>query len=277
MRFLLVLLLGLAMACGSAATSAPASPAGTPAVDGAPSVQDPGSSPEGASNTGATPEPGPADATASPPASPAGMTAADGAPSVQDPGASPEGGSNAGPTPEPGPTEATASPPGSAAAPAPDDGPVAATKLVPETATAPVETTPAIPGPVLKVGNALFPVELALTPEQHIQGLSDRDALAPGTGMLFVFQQESRRSFWMKGMRFPLDIVWIGADCTVVDVTVDAPRPEEGQPPHQLPRFSPETPARYVLEINAGESAAAGIGPGDLVEFAGDLAGRYGC
>jgi uncharacterized membrane protein (UPF0127 family) len=127
------------------------------------------------------------------------------------------------------------------------------------------------------LGNSAFPVELALTVEQQIQGLSGREVLAPGTGMLFVYQRESRYTFWMKEMRFPLDIVWIGADCTVVDVTLDAPPPEPEQTLDQLPRYSPGDPAQYVLEINAGASAARGIGPGDPVEFAGDLAGRYGC
>ena len=116
-----------------------------------------------------------------------------------------------------------------------------------------------------------------MTVEQQIQGLSGREVLAPGTGMLFVYQQESRYRFWMREMRFPLDIVWIGAGCAVVDLTLDAPPPETGQTLEQLPRFSPGDPVQYVLEINAGESASGGIGIGDPVEFAGDLAGRYGC
>ena len=127
------------------------------------------------------------------------------------------------------------------------------------------------------MGNAVFPVELALTVEQHVQGLSGREVLPPGTGMLFVYQRESRSNFWMKEMRFPLDIVWIGADCTVVDVTLDAPPPEPDQTLDQLPRYSPGDPAQYVLEINAGQFAAEGLRLGDPVEFAGDLAGRYGC
>ena len=98
-----------------------------------------------------------------------------------------------------------------------------------------------------------------------------------GTGMLFVFENEGVFTFWMKEMHFPLDIVWVGADCTVVDVTLGAPPPEEGQSLADLPRFSPGSPALYVLEINAGEFAEQGIEIGDLVEFVGDLEGLYGC
>ena len=114
-------------------------------------------------------------------------------------------------------------------------------------------------------------MELALTVEQQTHGLSGREMLMPGTGMLFVYQQESELSFWMQEMRFPLDIVWIGDDCTVVDLTLGAPTPEPGQTLEQLPRFSPSGPAQYVLEINAGEVAVQGIETGDLVEFDGYL------
>lgn len=156
--------------------------------------------------------------------------------------------------------------------------PAASPTPVPVTATVPPAETPApIQGPVVKIGDALFPVDLALTPEQRSQGLSGREVMAADTGMLFIFENEGTFSFWMKEMHFPLDIVWIGADCTVVDVTLGAPPPEEDQALADLPRFSPNSPAQYVLEINAGEFVEQGIEPGDLVEFVGDLDGLHGC
>lgn len=143
--------------------------------------------------------------------------------------------------------------------------------------TAPIRTVEITSGLVVSVGGAGFGVELAITPDEQIQGLSDRPTLAPGSGMLFVYERQSRYSFWMKNMHFPLDIVWIGIRCTVVDVTLNAPPPEPGQTLDQLPLYSPVLPARYVLEINAGEADANGIRAGAPVKFAGDLAGRYGC
>ena len=95
--------------------------------------------------------------------------------------------------------------------------------------------------------------------------------------MLFIFESEVRLVFWMKDMHFPLDMVWIDGQCTVIDITRNAPPPEPGQTLSDLPRYSPSKPARHVLEINAGEADAIGIKPGDMVQYAGDLAGRFGC
>src|SRR3989338_662243 len=52
-------------------------------------------------------------------------------------------------------------------------------------------------------------VELAVTPAQRERGLSGRDRLEPRSGMLFVFEDDGVRGFWMKGMTFPIDIIWI--------------------------------------------------------------------
>jgi len=95
--------------------------------------------------------------------------------------------------------------------------------------------------------------------------------------MLFVFENSERFRFWMKEMEFSLDIVWISSGCTVVDISVDVPFPDPETPLNDLPRYSPEGSARYVLEINGGEAAALGLGAGDKVKFLGELEGKYGC
>ena len=132
--------------------------------------------------------------------------------------------------------------------------------------TPPVETiSPAAdaPVPVVTVGSAALTVELALTPAQRVQGLSGRPELARGTGMLFVYTQEGRHSFWMIDMNFPLDLVWISAQCTVIEITSNVPPPAPGQTSAELPRYVPETPVQYVLEVNAGDMESAGIQVGD--------------
>ena len=143
--------------------------------------------------------------------------------------------------------------------------------------TAPPQTPEMVVGPVVAVGETSFLVELATTVAEQIQGLSGRSSLAPGSGMLFIYEQQSKLNFWMKDMHFPLDIVWIGVGCTVVDITRNAPPPAPDQSTDQLPRYSPGGPAQYVLEINAGETGSESIAPGDPVEFTGSLADRYGC
>ena len=147
-----------------------------------------------------------------------------------------------------------------------------------------LEPTLAVPGmngakdvPLLTVGGFTFQAELALSPEQITRGLSYRDSLPPGTGMLFVYPGEAPRSFWMFEMRFPLDMVWIGGNCRVVDITENAPAPEPGQLNSELPLFSPKAPARYVFEINAGEARQHGVDVGDRVEFGGSIKGKHGC
>ena len=120
-------------------------------------------------------------------------------------------------------------------------------------------------------------VELAADPEKRVKGLSGLPFLESGTGMLFVFEDPERLRFWMRGMEISLDIVWISSDCRVVDVSEDVPFPDPDTPLDELPRYSPESPAQYVLEINGGEAAELGLGIGDTVEFLGGLAGTYGC
>lgn len=131
--------------------------------------------------------------------------------------------------------------------------------------------------PVVRVDRTDFPVELAVTPDERSRGLSGRASLIAGTGMLFIFEGESRLRFWMKEMEISLDMVWIGANCRVVDISENVPPPEPGTSLDDLPRYSPRSPARYVLEINGGESAALDLVIGDQVQFLGGLEGLHGC
>ena len=157
-----------------------------------------------------------------------------------------------------------------------------ATDLPAVTATvAPVPAATPTPAPdlalpLVTIGQFAWPVELAVTSDEQSMGLSGRAELAAGSGMLFAWDQESRRTFWMPDMNFPLDLVWISGDCAVVDITRDAPPQAPGQSRDELPRYTVEG-VQYVLEINAGESALQGVNPGDRVEFGGSIAGEYGC
>ena len=119
----------------------------------------------------------------------------------------------------------------------------------------------------MTIGEATFEAEIAHTPALRTRGLSGRDDLAPQTGMLFVFESGRASSFWMKGMRFALDFVWISNGCEVVAVTVDVPPPASAN--SDLPTYSSPSPAAYVFEINAGEVAAHDIVVGDAVRFLG--------
>ena len=126
------------------------------------------------------------------------------------------------------------------------------------------ETTPTV-----SVGGAAFDVEIAFTPEDRARGLSGRDSLPDGSGMLFVFENGQASSFWMREMRFDLDFVWIGDGCEVVDIHARVPAPAAGASVGDLPIYSSQPPARYNLEINAGEAAKRGIEIGARARFIG--------
>lgn len=104
-------------------------------------------------------------------------------------------------------------------------------------------------------GTARFRVEVVDTPEDRARGLMFRESLARSAGMLFVFQDERMRSFWMRNTYVPLDIIYFDAAGEWVSVQADAvPLDETGLPS--------EGPAQYVLEINAGLAEQFGMGPG---------------
>lgn len=88
--------------------------------------------------------------------------------------------------------------------------------------------------------------EIASTPEAQRQGLSGRVSLGDDEGMLFVYSQPGPYQFWMKGMRFPLDVIWL-RDGTVVDMVLDAPVPTDVPP-----ILTSVSLANSVLEVNAG-------------------------
>jgi hypothetical protein len=129
----------------------------------------------------------------------------------------------------------------------------------------PQPRTPATPE--VRIGDATFRVEVARTAAERAQGLSGRAAMAAGDGMLFDLGETRLPAFSMRGMLFPLDFVWISADMVVHSVTENVPAPESADdPPKQV---SPMEPVRFVLELNAGSVASAGIERGDPVAFSG--------
>jgi len=109
------------------------------------------------------------------------------------------------------------------------------------------------------IGQALFNIEVAADPITQAKGLSWRESMPEDQGMLFVWRQSGIRYFWMNGMQFPLDFVWIN-DFKVVDIDENVPHPAISGETMRL--NSPE-PVDMVLELNAGQIAEQGIKVGD--------------
>jgi uncharacterized membrane protein (UPF0127 family) len=114
---------------------------------------------------------------------------------------------------------------------------------------------------VVQVGEATVLADIADDTQSRQRGLSGRAGLDEGEGMLFLLADDSP-SFWMKGMRFAIDIIWI-RDGRVVDVTPRLPPPRGSNAP--LPTYSPDRPADVALEVSAGWVADHGIRRGDVV------------
>ncbi len=89
--------------------------------------------------------------------------------------------------------------------------------------------------------------EIADEPDEWSRGLMLRPSLAEGAGMLFVFNDERVRSFWMKDTLIPLDVLFMNEALIIVHIVGAVPC--EADP---CPRFSSNLPARYALEVNAG-------------------------
>jgi uncharacterized protein len=109
-------------------------------------------------------------------------------------------------------------------------------------------------------------VELAADDELRAQGLMFRDQLRPGTGMLFLFNGDEERSFWMKNTKIPLDMIWIGSDRRIVGIM-------ENVPPcvtPVCPGYSPgPVKSRYVLEVAGGVAKQHGLKVGDPLRIDG--------
>jgi hypothetical protein len=121
-------------------------------------------------------------------------------------------------------------------------------------------STPAYPTAEVAIGIHRIEVEVADTPERRSRGLSGRSRLAEGRGMVFPYARAERYGFWMQGMHFDIDIVWIRGD-RIVDVSSRVPH----DPPGELPVYRPREPADLVLEVPSGTAEGLGWRIGDRV------------
>ncbi len=120
--------------------------------------------------------------------------------------------------------------------------------------------TPENIGHVVLAGQSIK-VDLAISEESQVRGLSGRASLPAGEGMLFVFDQPGKHMFWMQGMQFPIDIIWITENMQVVHF-------EKSVAPTSFPeRFGPDAYVKYVLEVPAGFAEKNNLQVGNTVMF----------
>lgn len=113
-------------------------------------------------------------------------------------------------------------------------------------------------------GKKIIKVEVMVTPLDRSRGLSGFTSLPADQGMLFIFPNSDYHTFWMNGMKFPLDFIWI-RDEKVIDMTENIPHPQSPlEAPHVV---KPAQEVDMVLEVNAGFVARENIALGDNISL----------
>lgn len=111
----------------------------------------------------------------------------------------------------------------------------------------------------LSIGDATITVEVADTDATRMVGLMYRDSLPVDRGMLFIFSESKYQTFYMRNVKFPLDIAFLREDGTIDEIKrMKAASADRTYSQHKV---------RYVLEMNAGWFESHGIGPGKRVDL----------
>ncbi len=121
--------------------------------------------------------------------------------------------------------------------------------------------------PQVRIGSAVWDVDLALNDAQRRRGLAGRAYLDESEGMLFMYPKAAPRAYCMRGCLIPLDIAFIDSDLRIVKIyTMAAERDRRG-----LVTYSSHVPAQYVLEVSAGAFSRNGVVEGAKVVFLGNI------
>ncbi len=116
------------------------------------------------------------------------------------------------------------------------------------------------------VGGNKLKIEVADTKEKRAKGLGGKQSLASDSGMLFIFEKDDRYAFWMKGVSFAIDFIWIN-DMQVVDFIKSAQPPKQGLKDEELPLYMPNQPIDSVLEVPSGYIDSHSVKVGDEVRI----------
>jgi uncharacterized membrane protein (UPF0127 family) len=120
----------------------------------------------------------------------------------------------------------------------------------------------------VELGGQRYKVEVADDDAERARGLMFRDQLAPGTGMIFLHDREEPQAYWMKNTKIALDILYFDSARKLVAQQRDVPPCSAG---NACPPYPSNAPARYVLELNAGEAAKLKLQNGAELKFSSDI------
>ena len=115
--------------------------------------------------------------------------------------------------------------------------------------------------PWVELAGHRYAIEIADDDAERARGLMFRETLAPDAGMLFVFDDEQPRAFWVHNCKISLDILYFDHDFKLVSSALSVP--PCSLDPSQCPSYASEKPAKYVLELAAGRATEIGAVVGD--------------
>ncbi|WP_310061216.1 DUF192 domain-containing protein [Lysobacter niastensis] len=116
----------------------------------------------------------------------------------------------------------------------------------------------------VELGGQRYAIEIADDDAERARGLMFRDELAVDHGMLFIHERQEPLAYWMKNTKIPLDILYFDDALKLVSQQRDVPPCSLGD---RCPPYPSNAPARYVLELNAGEAARIGLKDGAELKF----------
>lgn len=114
----------------------------------------------------------------------------------------------------------------------------------------------------VKVDRAKLEVQVVGNDQSRSRGLAGTPSLDESHGMLFLFPSAQQPAIWMKGVQYPIDIIWIN-NGTVIEVTPNVPPVAAGTPDAAMPLYQPAGVVTQVLEVAAGWAARNNVQPGD--------------
>ena len=103
----------------------------------------------------------------------------------------------------------------------------------------------------VEVGGHRYTVEIADDDPERARGLMFRDQMDTDAGMLFIHDREEPQAYWMKNTKIPLDILYFDNARKLVAKSLNTPPCSAGD---ACPNYPSNAPARFVLELNAGEA-----------------------
>lgn len=118
----------------------------------------------------------------------------------------------------------------------------------------------------VEIGGETFTLELAMTGDTRLQGLSDRESIAEDGGMLFVFPGEAQREFVMRRCLVPIDIVFLGPTGEVIAAHAMEVEPPD-TPERQLTRYGSGGKSAVAIELAGRTLERLKIGVGDVIDL----------